>query len=98
MDWDGEVVVEGEVLEVERPKRLVMTWHFLYDEEIKKDPSSRVTFEIDAMGEVCKLTLMHDGFAEETKTYQGITEGWSPFICSLKSLLETGEPLHMPEP
>lgn len=36
---------------------------------------------------------MHDGFEGETATYQSISQGWAPILSSMKSLLETGEPL-----
>lgn len=94
---DGSPAVEGEVLEVELHRRLVISWHVLYDEECKRERPSRVAFEIEPAGAVCKLTMIHDDFDGETKTYEGIREGWAPILCSLKTLLETGEPMPFPE-
>jgi len=51
------------------------------------------TWEIEPMGEMCKLTLVHDGFPSETATYRDVGGGWPLVLSSLKSLLETGEPL-----
>jgi len=92
---DGTVAVEGEVVAAEPPRRLQMTWSFRngHDAEAIADPPSRVTWEIEPVDGVCKLTLVHDGFASETATYRSIREGWTPILASLKSLLETGEPL-----
>ncbi len=90
---DGSVAVEGEVLEVERPRRLSFTWHVLYDPEAAKDRPSRVTWEIEPLGETCKLTLTHDEFDGETKLYLSVGEGWPAILSNLKSLLETGQPL-----
>ena len=45
------------------------------------------------MGDVCKLTVIHSGFEGETATYHQVSDGWSMIVASLKSLLETGEPL-----
>ena len=89
------VAVEGEVLESESPRRLVHTWHALYDPEVAADAPSRVTWEIEPVeGGVCKLTVVHDGFEGETTTFKQIRgAGWGLVLSGLKTLLETGEPL-----
>ncbi len=88
---DGASVVEGEVVEVERPRRLSYTWKFLHDpEEFGDDSPSRVTWEIEPAGDTCTLTLTHDAFEGETKTYLAVGEGWPPLLESMKSLVETG--------
>jgi uncharacterized protein YndB with AHSA1/START domain/DNA-binding transcriptional ArsR family regulator len=92
---DGDLVVEGQVLEAEPPRRLVTTWAFMRDPDTKGDAPSRVTWEIEPMGTTCKLTLVHDGFASETPTFQSVGGGWPMVLSSLKSLLETGEPLEL---
>jgi len=89
---DGSLVVEGEVLEAEPPRRLVTTWAFRHTPELRDDPPSRVTWEIESVGQVCRLTLVHE-FGSETRTSQRVVEGWPRVLSSLKSLLETGEPL-----
>lgn len=96
---DGSVAVEGKVLEVDEPTRLVMTWEFKYSPDVANDPPSRVTWEIEPLGEsgdVCRLTVLHDEFDGETETYKVTGNGWVPLLSSLKSLLETGEPLELP--
>lgn len=95
---DGSVAVDGEVLEAEVGRRLAISWHVNYDEEQSRERPSRVAFEIDPAGpELCKLTVVHDDFDGETKTYRGVGEGWPWILHSLKSLLETGRPLPPPE-
>ncbi len=89
----GGVVVEGEVLEVDKPRRLSFSWHVLYDEVAAKQRPTRVTWEIEQIDDACKLTLTHDEFESETELYKGVGEGWPAILSSLKSLLETGEPL-----
>ena len=55
---------------------------------------SRVSWEITPLGEVCKLTVVHDAFAAgETATYRMVSRGWPFVLSNLKTLLETGEPL-----
>jgi len=87
-------VVDGEILEVEPEKRLVMTWKAHWDDSVGKDRASRVTYELAAAGaSTTKLRLVHDDFDRETATYRGSVEGWPLMLSSLKSILETGKPL-----
>lgn len=95
---DGSAAVDGEVLEAEVGRRLAITWHVNYDAEASRERPSRVSFEIEAVGpEQCRLTVVHDDFDGETRTYQGVGEGWPWILHSLKSLLETGTALPAPE-
>jgi uncharacterized protein YndB with AHSA1/START domain/DNA-binding transcriptional ArsR family regulator len=90
---DGELAVDGQVVESEPPKRLVQTWKFTRNPIYREDAPSRVTWEIEPVGETCKLTLTHDDFAGETLTFKSVGSGWPVVLSSLKSFLETGEGL-----
>jgi uncharacterized protein YndB with AHSA1/START domain len=92
---DGDFkVVDGEILEIEPEKRLVMTWSAHWDESVGSDRPSRVTYEIaPAGGSTTKLRVVHDDFDGPTATYTGSVEGWPLMLSSLKTLLETGKPL-----
>lgn len=90
---DGSLAVEGQVLEADPPRRLVTTWAFRQGAEVKNDPPSRVTWEIEPVDSMCRLTLVHDDFANENATFKSVGGGWPLVLSSLKSLLETGEPL-----
>lgn len=58
-----------------------------------------MTFDIEPRGKVVKLTVTHDNLEEGGVTIRGISEGWPMVLASLKSLLETGQPLPpMPSP
>jgi uncharacterized protein YndB with AHSA1/START domain len=92
---DGESAVDGEVVEVSPPSRFVHTWSSNWGPDFANDEPSRVTWEITPMGETTLLRLTHDDFAGETATYLSISQGWAPILSSLKSLLETGEPLSL---
>ena len=84
--------VEGEVIESDPPRRLVITWHILYDAALSKE-LSRVSYLIEKHGESCKLTVMHD-CSEAPLTARHVSEnGWSWVLSNLKTFLETGEPL-----
>jgi uncharacterized protein YndB with AHSA1/START domain len=96
----SEVVLEGEVVEAEAPRRLVQTWHALFDPEITAEAATRLTFEIEPADDgVTKLTLTHElEGAPRTAALTGGgvpgTGGGWPFVLSdLKTLLETGKPL-----
>jgi uncharacterized protein YndB with AHSA1/START domain len=92
----GFKVVDGEILEVEPEKRLVMTWRAHWDDSVAKDRASRVTYELSTAGPAATLLhLVHDDFDGPTATYSGSVHagGWPLMLSSLKSLLETGKPL-----
>jgi uncharacterized protein YndB with AHSA1/START domain/DNA-binding transcriptional ArsR family regulator len=93
---DGAPMLEGTVLEVAAPRRLVTTFSATYNDDQVHDRPSRVTWEIVPLGETCKLTLTHDDFDGETATYHSVGTGWNPILSGLKTLLETGEPLVIP--
>jgi uncharacterized protein YndB with AHSA1/START domain len=93
----GSRDVEGTVVESDRPRRLVLTWRALYDESLKHE-LSRVTYLIEKRGEVCKLSVTHD-LAEAPLTAKHVNaDGWQIILSGLKTLLETGEPMPMPQP
>jgi len=92
----GSRDVEGTVLEAVPPRRLVVTWQVLYDPELR-DEHSRVTYEIEKRGPVCKLTVLHE-LAHAPKTAKHVANGWGVVLAGLKTLLETGRPMPMPEP
>ncbi len=94
-DGDGVLVVDGEVLEVDPPRRFVHTWHALYDPELGAEEPSRVTWEIEAQdGGISLVTVTHDRLEGAPKTAESVSgAGWMMVLSGLKTLLETGEPL-----
>ncbi len=84
------------VLEADPPRKLVHTWRSLYDPELAAEPESRVTWEIEALdGGYSRLTLIHDKLDASPRTAASVT-GWTYYLSSLKSVLETGSPLPPP--
>lgn len=56
-----EVAIEGEVVEVDPPRRLVQTWHPVWGSEAAAEPATRLTYEIDETSPgVTRLTVLHD--------------------------------------
>ena len=82
----------GRVVEFSPPRRLVLTWAFPADEE-REERHSRVTFEIEPVKDVVRLTVTHDRLKPGSEMLEGITKGWPKVLSSLKSLLEVGQPL-----
>lgn len=94
LDHEGNVLVEGTVIESDPPTRLVTTFNPRWGEEAAADfPESRVSYEIEQLGEVCKLTLVHSELTAGNPLTDGIFDGWSQILSGLKTLLETGSPL-----
>lgn len=95
-----EVIIEGEVIESDPPRKLVQTWHALFNPEIAAERATRVTWEIDAQGDsgITRLTVTHDVHdTPATATMvsgsiEGAGGGWSFILSDLKTLLETGQP------
>jgi uncharacterized protein YndB with AHSA1/START domain len=88
---DGTLDVQGEVLECDAPRRLSMTWHVEWHEEFRRLPAAIVTFQIDPLGDVQRLTLTesHGGNIDD-RLFEGGRRGWPMILCNLKTFLETG--------
>ena len=92
---DGTVSDAGKVVEVDPPRRLAYTFVNLSD-KYKNEFPALATFVLEPYGKLVKLTLTHEGFAEQSRFYAGISKGWPAILSSLKSLLETGKALEIP--
>ena len=92
---NGTVSDAGKIVEVDPPRRLAYTFVNLSD-KYKNDFPALATFTLEPYGKLVKLTLTHEGFAEGSKFYSGISKGWPAILSSLKSILETGTPLEIP--
>jgi uncharacterized protein YndB with AHSA1/START domain len=82
----------GEVIEVKAPRRLVLTWAAPAD-AANKAKHTRVTFEIEPIEDMVRLTVTHDELEAGSDMLEKITAGWPRVLSSLKSFLETGRPL-----
>ncbi len=90
---DGRLA-EGENLVVEPPRRLVQTMHILWSEEAEREGTSRVSWDIEPVGDSCRLTVTHDQLSETAPPE--IYGGWPMILSGLKTWLETGETLTTP--
>jgi uncharacterized protein YndB with AHSA1/START domain len=87
-------IFEGEVLEVDPPRRLVQTFRALWGEDVKSEGTSRVTWEIEPVGDSCRVLVTHDQLREGANDQ--LYGGWMMVLSGLKTLLETGELLTTP--
>jgi uncharacterized protein YndB with AHSA1/START domain len=90
------------VLEAEPYRRLAYTWQTITPEfaravgfsdeylaKVASERRSKVTFELEPVGDLVKLTVVHDGFEAGSATLESVSGGWPMVLSSLKSLLET---------
>ena len=87
-------LAEGENLEVDPPRRLVQSFTAVWSEEDRAEGTSRVTYEIEPIGDSCRLTVTHDQLREGANNQ--LFGGWPMVLSGLKTLLETGEMLTTP--
>ena len=90
----GARLLEGENIEVDPPRRLVQSFTALWSEDVESEGSSRVTWEIEPVGDSCRLLLTHDQLREGAN--EELYGGWPMILSGLKTLLETGESLTTP--
>jgi uncharacterized protein YndB with AHSA1/START domain len=92
-------IIVGEVIECDPPRKLVQTWHPLFDANTSAEPPTRLTFEItDHQNGQCTVTITHDvtGAPCVARMEPGGGNpaqgggGWPWILSDLKSLLETG--------
>jgi uncharacterized protein YndB with AHSA1/START domain len=91
---DGSLHISGEVIECDPPKKLTVTFNVNWPMLIEKLGPTLVSYEIEPAGSAVRLTLTeaHDRPIDDDILSGGRT-GWPAILSSLKSLLETGEPL-----
>ena len=86
---------EGENLEVDPPRRLVQSMVALWGDDVKREGTSRITWEIEPIGDdSCRLTVTHDQLREGAN--EQLYGGWPMILCGLKTWLESGELLTTP--
>jgi uncharacterized protein YndB with AHSA1/START domain len=105
-DWDegsryelsnpkaADLISEGENLVVDPPRRLVQSFVALWDDNAKAEGTSRVTWEIEPVGDSCRLTVTHDQLRDDAD--EAIYGGWPMILSGLKTWMETGEVLTTP--
>lgn len=88
-DWHGVI------LEIKTHEVLVFTWHFPQIQGKEPEVQTKVCWMLEPHGPVMRLTLEHSGFPDGSPVFQVVAKAWPVILSSLKSLLETGEPLEL---
>ena len=86
----GRVADTGEIIEIEKPKRLVLRWRNQFRPELR---DARCVIELEPAGEVVRLTITHEIDKPGSKLIGAVGIGWPKILSSLKTLLETGTAL-----
>src|SRR5262245_31465718 len=84
----GTACDTGKVLEIDRPRRLVLSWRIDWEPEMRAEGYTTVTYELETEGQSVKLTLVQEIDRDESKVIDAMSEGWPHLLASLKSLLE----------
>jgi uncharacterized protein YndB with AHSA1/START domain/DNA-binding transcriptional ArsR family regulator len=87
-------LMDGHNVEVEPPRRLVQTLVAHWSDEVEAVGPTRVTWEIEPVGDSCRLTLVHDELPPDADAE--LYGGWPMVLSGLKTWLETGEELTTP--
>jgi uncharacterized protein YndB with AHSA1/START domain len=87
-------IMSGENLEVDSPRRLVQSFAATWNDDVRTEGTSRVTWEIEQVEDTCRLTVTHDQLREGAN--EQLYGGWPMILSGLKTLLETGELLTTP--
>ncbi len=90
---DGSIAADGEVVELDRPNRLVMTFHARWDPEIEAEGSVRMTWELEPASDATKLTVTTSGLKAGSRTIEEFSGGIVFIVSGLKTVVETGEPM-----
>jgi len=87
-------LIEGRNLEIDPPRRLVQTYHAVWGEDVAAEGTSRVTWDIEQVGDSCRLTVTHDQLRDDADEHR--YGGWPMILSGLKTWLETGHELTTP--
>ena len=87
---DGRLIDEGEIVDAEPPRRLVIRWQHVDKPELRAEGQSLCTMELEPDGAAVKLSITHTIERDPSKFIAAVSGGWPKILSNLKSLLETG--------
>jgi uncharacterized protein YndB with AHSA1/START domain len=90
---DGRIADVGEIVEIEKPNRLVLRWRNQFRPELHEEGYARCVIAIEQAGDIVKLTITHEIDKPGSKLIDAVSIGWPKILSSLKTLLETGTAL-----
>ena len=88
---DGRIADTGDIIELDRPRRIVLTWRNEFRPELTAEGHSRCVIELEPQQAAVKLTISHTIERAESKFIAAVSGGWPLILSNLKSLLETSQ-------
>jgi uncharacterized protein YndB with AHSA1/START domain len=90
---NGQLAVSGEVLVIDPPRKLVLSWKS--ESKHQEEAPARMTYTLEKQDDQVKLTVLHESDVPNSKVIDSVSNGWPMVLASLKSLLETGRALEI---
>src|SRR5215831_6300451 len=88
---DGRIADSGEIVEFDRPRRIVLKWRNEFRTELTTEGYARCSIELEPQDGAVKLTISHTIERAYSKLIEAVSGGWPRILSNLKSLLETGQ-------
>jgi uncharacterized protein YndB with AHSA1/START domain len=87
---DGRIADTGEIVELDRPRRIVLKWRNEFRPELTAEGYARCSIELEPQDGAVKLTISHTIERADSQLIEAVSGGWPRILSNLKSLLETG--------
>lgn len=87
---NGQITDDGEIVEADPPRLLVIRWQHQSKPELKAEGESLCTMELLPIGPAVKLSITHSIERDPSKFIAAVSGGWPKILSNLKSLLEGG--------
>lgn len=87
---EGAVLDDGKIIEADPPRRLVIEWQHRSKPELKTEPPTLCTIELEPVGTAIRLSITHTSDQDRSKLIEAVSGGWPKIMSNLKSLLENG--------
>jgi len=88
---DGRIADTGEIVELDRPRRIVLKWRNEFRPELTVEGYARCSIELEPQDGAVKLAISHTIERADSKLIEAVSGGWPRILSNLKSLLETGQ-------
>jgi len=90
VNQEGKVADSGEIIEADKPRKMVIRWRNDWSPDLHAEGFSTCTIDLEPDNELVKLTVTHEIDKPESEFIKAVSGGWPKILSSLKSLLETG--------
>jgi uncharacterized protein YndB with AHSA1/START domain len=84
---EGELYLDGEIISVDAPRKLVHTFHVVHEPDAAAEAPSKMTFELAPVGRGTHLRVTHEGLGAAGMAY--VTGGWEHILTGMKRFLES---------